>query len=123
MQGSRGQTSRRTGFDAKEPVLWYNMSVVTKEKIKEIKQYTTPIFKQYGVIRSSLFGSTARGDDTEKSDVDILVEFTEPVGLFKLAKLRFELEGALNKKVDVLTYRSVYPKLRKFIEKDEVSLL
>ena len=97
--------------------------MVTAEKVNQIKEKAGPILKQYGVVRSSLFGSAARGDDTDKSDIDILVEFRDSVGLFTLAKLRFQLEDALNKKVDVFTYRSVYPRLREYVEKDEVSLL
>ena len=99
------------------------MNVNSDIKIRKIKEQTTPILKQYGVVRSSIFGSTARGEETDESDIDILVEFKKPVGLFKMAGLKFELQDKLNKKVDILTYRSVYPRLRKFIEKDEVPLL
>ncbi len=103
--------------------MWYNLHVQTTEKINEIKERTGPIFQEYGVVRSSIVGSFARGEDGEHSDIDILVEFKEPIGLFKFSELQYKLEHAINKKVDLMTYRSAYPKLREFFKKDEISII
>ena len=56
--------------------------MLTIEKIKEI---ITPICKKYGVKRAYLFGSYARNEATEKSDVDIRIESGKIRGLFQLA--------------------------------------
>ena len=66
--------------------------------IDSIKQITTPILKKYGVERASLFGSIVRGEDTDKSDVDILVSIKRPMGIFEFMGLQFALEEALKKK-------------------------
>ena len=65
--------------------------------IDSIKQITTPILKKYGVERASLFGSIVRGEDTDKSDVDILVSIKRPMGIFEFMGLQFALEEALKK--------------------------
>lgn len=92
------------------------------EKIKELQKKITPILEKNNVVRASVFGSFARGEDTQGSDIDILIEFKEPMGLFFLAGLKFKLEEAIGKKVDLLTYRSVNPLLAKYIYKDEIKI-
>lgn len=51
----------------------------------------------------ALFGSVARGEATSESDVDLLVEFSEPVGLLEFVRLRRHLEVALGVRVDLAT--------------------
>jgi hypothetical protein len=57
---------------------------------------------EYGVKRIGLFGSFAKGSASEKSDVDIVVEFAHPIGL-RFVEFAEYLESLLGKKVDVLT--------------------
>lgn len=91
--------------------------------IEQIKNKALPILKNADVIRSSIFGSYARGDMVKESDLDILVEFKGKKNLLDLVGLQLALEKALEKKVDVLTYRSLYPPLREIIEKEQVKIL
>ena len=58
--------------------------------------------KEYGVKRLGLFGSYAKGSFTPTSDVDVIVEFEQPLGL-KFIEFAEELERLLDRKVDVLT--------------------
>lgn len=88
--------------------------------IQEIKSKILPILKEEGVIRSSIFGSFACGENNPESDVDILVELGKPTGFFGFVRLQRKLEEILGKKVDLLTYKSIYPPLKKYIEKDEI---
>lgn len=86
-----------------------------------IKTKTTPILRHYGVVRAFLFGSFARGEQSTKSDIDILVEYkpgTE-VSLFEAIDLKYELEEALNRKVDVLTEAAIPPYIRPHVLKDK----
>jgi len=92
------------------------------EKIIELQKKITPILEKNEVVRASVFGSFARGEETPGSDIDILVELKEPKGLLFLAGLKFELEDAVRRKIDLLTYRSVNPLLKKYIYKDEVKI-
>ncbi len=59
-----------------------------------------------------VFGSVARGEDTAESDLDLLVEFSEPKSLLDLIGLEQEFEEALGRKVDLVTPASLSPYLR-----------
>lgn len=60
---------------------------------------------------------------TEQSDVDLLVEFEGRKSLLDIAGLKIELEDALGRKVDVVTYRSLHPLLRERILGEQVPIL
>jgi len=92
------------------------------EEIQTICRQIVPILKQAGVLKSSIFGSVARGEADEKSDVDILVEFPEGKDLFDLIDLEQKLSAVLKKKVDVGTYRSVKPFLKERIFGEQVQI-
>ncbi len=89
----------------------------------EIKSIIIPILKKYDIIKASLFGSIVRDEATEKSDIDILVEFKKGRTLLDLVGLKLELEDIFKKKVDVLTYNSINPRLKKYILKDQEILI
>ena len=93
-------------------------------EIEDIKYKIIPILKRYDVKRAALFGSFVRGEQREDSDIDILVEFKDGKSLLDLAGLKIELEEALGRKVDVLTYNSLHPLLRdKILQEQKVILL
>jgi len=60
------------------------------------------------------FGSVARGEDTPRSDVDVLVVLKQPVSLLKFFALNDELEGILGHKVDLVTKDSLNPHVKPF---------
>ena len=93
------------------------------EKLEEIKQKIVPILRKSGVRRSAVFGSLARGEAISDSDIDILVDFSGGESLLDLIKLKIDLESVLNKKVDVITYKSLSPFLRDSILKDQIPVL
>jgi len=63
----------------------------------------------------AVFGSTARGDATPESDVDLLVRFSRRKSLLALIRLERELSAALGRKVDLLTEASISPLIRQRI--------
>ena len=71
----------------------------TIEKIKNQRGYLS---SEFGVERIALFGSVAAGADDENSDIDLVVEFSRPVGL-KFMRLVEYLEEVLGRKVDLVT--------------------
>ena len=91
--------------------------------VEEIKKKVVPLLKVYGVRRAGLFGSLARGDATDKSDVDLLVEFKGEKSLLDLAGLKLDVEELLGRRVDVLTYGSLHPLLRSRILREQKILL
>jgi hypothetical protein len=91
--------------------------------ITEIKNKILPVLKKYKVIRASLFGSIVRGDDTNQSDIDLMVELPEGSSLLELAGLKIELEGLLSREVDVLTYNSLHHLLKQRILNEQLAIV
>lgn len=80
------------------------------EKIKNtLAEQKEMIREKYGVKIIGIFGSYARGEETEVSDIDILVEIEKPIG-FKFFELWDHLEELLGVKVDLLTIGAVRQK-------------
>lgn len=92
------------------------------KKIEELKKMLEPVFKRSGVARASVFGSFARGEDRQDSDIDILIEFSGDKTLIDLISLEQKLEKILRRKVDLLTYRSIHPLLQDIIKKSEIKI-
>ena len=70
-----------------------------------------------------VFGSYARGEENEKSDLDILIDFKIEVDLLELIGLEQELSELLGIKVDLITLRSVNASLKPYIESDLIRLI
>jgi len=90
---------------------------------KEVKSLVVPVLRRYGVLRAGLFGSVVRGESRRNSDVDIVVEFKGEKSLLDLAGLKIDMEDKLGRKVDILTYSSIHPLLRKKILSEQKVLL
>ena len=77
--------------------------MLTREKAVKLLQETHPyLAAEFGVSKIGLFGSYAKGQSDETSDVDIIVEFERPIG-FRFVELVDYLENLLGRRVDVLT--------------------
>jgi len=79
-----------------------------------------PWLASQGVQRIGVFGSHARGEARDRSDIDLIVEFApeRTPDLFAFAGLKLELEQRLGAPVDLFTPQSVHPALRERIEAD-----
>jgi hypothetical protein len=91
--------------------------------VEEIKRKAAPVLRRYDVARAAIFGSMARGDGTQDSDIDLLVEFKGRKSLLDLAGLKLELEELLGRQVDVVTYASLHPLLRNRILAEQRAIL
>ncbi|MCU0525499.1 MAG: nucleotidyltransferase family protein [Elainella sp. Prado103] len=76
--------------------------------------------KRFAVSTLLLFGSVARDEAHAESDVDLLVEFEKPVGLFTFIELKEYLEEILNCSVDLGTPQSLRPTLREVVLKEAI---
>ena len=89
-------------------------------------QKKTPLLvrtlKKHGVVKAGIFGSYASGNHKKGSDIDILIKPKKGMGL-EFVGLALELEEKLGKKVDLITYRSLHPYLKKSILSGEVRIL
>jgi hypothetical protein len=92
----------------------------TTESITEtLKRYKPILMGKFKVKEIGIFGSYVRGEESEESDVDILVEFSEPVGWEFIDLVEF-LEKILERKVDLVTVRALKPQLKDKILKEVV---
>ena len=91
-----------------------------QSNIDTIKAIIRNTLQKFGVTKAALFGSVVRGNATEESDIDILVEFERGRSLLDLAGLKLELERLLGRNVDVVTYRSIHPLLKERILREQV---
>ena len=91
--------------------------------VDEIRNTVLPILKKYGVRRASIFGSAVREEMKESSDVDILVEIDRDISLLDFVALKLELEDALGRRVDLVEYDTIKPRLRDRILKEQVVIL
>lgn len=92
--------------------------------VSSIKKRSLPIFKRHSVKHAAIFGSFARGEAKTRSDVDFLIEYKSPKkSLFDLVDLKSELEESLGRKVDLITYNSIYSRIREQILAEQVVIL
>ncbi|MEI6058678.1 MAG: nucleotidyltransferase family protein [archaeon] len=94
-----------------------------KQNFEALKQKILPILKSHKVTKASIFGSYARGEQNKKSDVDILIEIDNSVGLIEFIGLKLMLQKTLKKKVDLVEYETIRPELKENIMRDEISIL
>jgi len=79
-------------------------------------------FPAYPVEKAWVFGSYARGEETRKSDIDIMVRFEKDAGvsLFDLVRIMNELQGTLHKKVDLVTEGGIMKFAKESIDNDKI---
>ena len=65
-----------------------------------------------------IFGSYARNEQSENSDLDILVSFKKRITLIDLSKITSDLTNELNIKIDLVTQNAIHPKIKPYIEQD-----
>ena len=89
---------------------------LTKKDINSIKNY----FADKPVLKAYLFGSYARNESNEESDVDILVDldYNQHIGL-NFIRYHLDLQNLLKKKVDLVSSKGVSPRIKSFIDRDK----
>ena len=92
--------------------------------ISEIKKKIVPILKENKVSRAGIFGSYARGEQKEDSDIDLLIEVNDKkFSLIDLIGIEIELRKAVGKKIDLITYKGINPSIKEEILKEEVRII
>jgi predicted nucleotidyltransferase len=92
------------------------------ENVKELTKKILPILLPYGIKRIAIFGSFARGEVKQESDIDILIDFTEPrkvpIGLLSWIRLERKLSQVLGRKVDLVSSAGLRKDFKDEIEKE-----
>lgn len=81
------------------------------------------ILKRNDIRKAGIFGSYAKGDFKKNSDIDILIMPPKNMSLLDISGLKIELEDALRKKVDLVSYKYIHPQLRDKILESEVKII
>jgi len=79
---------------------------------KELRE----ICRRNDVAMIGVFGSMARGEATEQSDVDLLVRFTKPRSLLDMVRVEREISASLGRNVDLVTENAISPYLREKVK-------
>lgn len=87
--------------------------------VEKLRQHKPELQRKYPISRIGIFGSYARGEAKEDSDIDIAVELVGPMGL-NFISMANEIEGLFGIKVDVVPKRSIKPSYLSYVEKDIV---
>ena len=95
----------------------FTLMLTLQNILQILRQHKTELQRKYPIARLGVFGSYARGEATEKSDIDIAVEMNGPMGLNFVA-MADEIEELFGIKTDVVSKRSIKPKYLPYVEKD-----
>lgn len=98
------------------------INVKKDEAITILRGAMPELREQFGVGRLWLFGSVARDEAASASDVDVLVEFDRPAGLFQLFRLQDQLESLLGCPVDLGTPGGLKPRIRRRVIQERVDV-
>lgn len=93
-----------------------------EELLKAKREEILKVCAKYGARNVRVFGSAARGEADEESDIDFLVEMEAGRSLFDLGGLQYELEQLLGRPVDVVTERGLKARIRERVLKETVPL-
>jgi predicted nucleotidyltransferase len=93
---------------------------MTLPELRKLLSENEEKLKAFHVKSLSVFGSVARGDATAKSDIDLLVEFSKPVGYFHLFRTQEFLKELLNCDVDIATKNALHPALKDQILREAI---
>jgi len=94
--------------------------VTTNELLAKLHSLKNELKQQFGIEEIALFGSYARGEADEDSDIDIAIMKVNKKDYFKRIEAKYYLEDLLQKKVDIGYFDSIRPIIQKYIKKDLV---
>ena len=93
-----------------------------EQALKILAVHRRELRERFGVKSLRLFGSVARDEASEQSDVDVLVDFDETPSLFGFLRLRGYLQDLLGAKVDLITESGLKERARPYVKKDALNV-
>jgi uncharacterized protein len=92
--------------------------------IHQIQQKALPILRKHNIRKAGIFGSYARHEEGENSDIDFLVELSgTTLSLLGFMEIKLALEEKIEKKVDLVDYQAIKPAIREQILREEIRIL
>jgi hypothetical protein len=96
--------------------------MAVEDLLKAKREEILRVCAKYGAYNVRVFGSVARSEADEQSDIDFLVELEPGRSLFDLGGLQYDLEQLLECRVDVVTERGLKPRIRERVLREAVPL-
>jgi predicted nucleotidyltransferase len=94
--------------------------------MSELEQYQNaiiPVLKRHLIKRAAIFGSFAKGNNNENSDIDLLIEPGKGFTFFSLLNLEEEIAQLLNRKVDLVEYSAIKPSIKEEVLLSAITIL
>ncbi len=96
---------------------------MTRQEVLELLRAHKPtLAERFGVTHLALFGSFARDQATDESDIDILVRFDGPATSRSYFGVQFYVEDLLGRRVDLVSDKALRPELRPYVEREALSV-
>lgn len=92
-------------------------------RIKKIKKEAVPVLRRYGVVKAGVFGSFVTGKINKDSDIDILIKFKGRQSLLDIVRMERELKDNLRRKIDLVEYCIIHPRVKQRVLMEEVRIL
>ncbi len=92
------------------------------EVLERLRAHRPTLVERFGVVELAVFGSFARDEATDASDVDILVSFLKPATSRTYFGVQFYIEDLLGLKVDLVTDKALRSELRPYVEREAVGV-
>ena len=92
------------------------------ELLKRLRAHKTTLVQNFGVTELALFGSFARDQAADDSDVDILVQFNGPATSKQYFGVQFYIEDLLSRQVDLVTNKALRAEIRPYVERDIINV-
>lgn len=95
----------------------------TVKSVEDARTMIKPVLRKHGIKKAGIFGSLARGETKRNSDIDILVDIESDISLLDFIGIKQEIEEVLERKVDLVEYKTIKPAIKKRILKEEVPVI
>ncbi|MFY9309423.1 MAG: nucleotidyltransferase family protein [Bacteroidia bacterium] len=92
-------------------------------QINSIKELILSVLKNYPIKKAAIFGSFARNEANDESDIDLLIEPSKSITIFDVLRLERDLSKVTSRKIDVVEYTAIKSSIRSNILKDAIVIL
>jgi predicted nucleotidyltransferase len=93
------------------------------KNIEKIKEKILPVLRKHGIKKAAICGSFAKGEESEDSDIDILVEISEDLSLFDFVGIKLEIEKIVGREVDLIEYDTIKSAIKESLLEEEIAIL
>lgn len=113
----------KLGLPAQMPALVGEHASMTRAEVLErLRAHRPALAERFGVVELAVFGSFARDEATDESDLDILVKFNGPATSRTYFGVQFYIEDLLDRQVDLVTHKALRSEFRPYVEREAVGV-